>query len=208
MAMHPPCSVCYKRFEGLEELQSHQKQTLHLYCCECGLHFSKTTIHIEHVRKVRHAVQYHCCDCDRDYNSQQTLNNHCCDCDKVFRSRKSLDRHFAKKSHLLRVDKVFLHNCKKCTEKFPTKRALQKHKLKHRPLRHIPCPVSIACQKKFAAPSGLLSHLESGRCHSGMTREKMHQLVLAQDQNHHITNVEATGVASSVAQNSSWYFPL
>jgi hypothetical protein len=107
-----------------------------------------------------------------------------------------------------RACKILLYKCKKCKEKFASKGELRKHKLTHKPLRRISCPARIACKRKFAAPSSLLNHLESGCCHSGMTREKMLEMVLQHDQNRYITNVEASGVASPVMQESSRYFPV
>ncbi|KAB8297613.1 hypothetical protein EYC80_001421 [Monilinia laxa] len=57
--------------------------------------------------------------------------------------------------------------------------------------RNIPCPTGGKCNKKFAMPSALLNHLESGCCRSGMTRAKIHLLVFAHDPNRYITSVEA-----------------
>jgi len=205
--IHPSCVLCHKRFDWLEHLQSHKKETGHLYCSECDLYFISNRTHIVHVRVVQHTAQYHCCDCDRDYNSQKSLDNHCCDCDRVFRARKLLKRHFGEKpTHLSRVkDPSVLHKCKKCDEEFPTKEALRKHKkLKHKALRRIPCSNNTACTKKFITPAGLLNHLESGRCRSGMTQAKMHELVLAHDQSYHITDIGAM-LASSGVQESARY---
>ncbi|RAL67795.1 hypothetical protein DID88_008522 [Monilinia fructigena] len=69
--------------------------------------------------------------------------------------------------------------------------------------RNIPCPTGGKCNKKFAMPSALLNHLESGCCRSGMTRVKMHLLVFAHDPNRYITSVEAVkSIRSSNIQTS------
>jgi hypothetical protein len=57
----------------------------------------------------------------------------------------------------------------------------------------------------FITPSGMLDHIESGRCRSGMTRAKLHGLVLAHDQSHHITDMGVIDVANSIEQESSRY---
>lgn len=212
-AMHPPCGLCRERFDSLENLQSHQKVTGHLYCSECDLFFTTNKIHIRHARAVEHTAQYHCCDCDREYNSQRSLDTHCCDCDKVFPSRTSLNRHFKKdRTHRPRVKDVQVqnnenvpHKCCKSAEECPSKKASKKHRSKHSSLRRIPCPLSEACKRKFITPSGLIDHLESGGCHSGMTRAKMHELIFAHDQSHHITDIGAGGLTNSIEQESLRY---
>jgi len=75
--------------------------------------------------------------------------------------------------------------------------------LSHRPPRHIHCPTGGKCNKKFATPSALLNHLESGCCSSGMTRAKIHHLVLAHDSNRYITSVEAVEAIRSAEHTSA-----
>ncbi|KAH6680914.1 hypothetical protein B0J14DRAFT_579637 [Halenospora varia] len=197
--VHPKCKHCKKRLLGLEELRIHQQETGHFYCLECDIYFLGNDEHIAHVRNIQHTTQYHCCDCDREYTGQESLNHHCCDCDKVFISRRCLTKHFTKRTHIRnttilepQLDSNLSQKCEVCNEEFPSKKTLRKHlPSKHKAPRHIPCPVSGKCSKKFATPSALLNHLESGCCRSGMTRAKMAELVFAHDLNHYITSIDA-----------------
>lgn len=179
---HPQCKHCTSKFLGLEELRSHQQETSHLYCPECDIYFLENDNHVTHVRNLQHATQYHCCDCDREYGTQELLANHCCNCDIVLRSQKKAARHPAK--------------CPNLPQKCETGNE------KRKPSRHIPCPAGGKCSKKFATPSALLNHLESGCCRSGMTRATMAELVIANDTNRYITS---TDTAYSPAQESTRY---
>jgi Zinc finger, C2H2 type len=213
--VHPRCKLCKKRFLGLKELQNHQQETGHSYCRECGIYFLDNGKHITHVRNVQHAMQYHCCDCGREYTSQESLNNHCCECDKIFRYQRQLKKHLTKGNHIRNVTVPGLqpnadlqHKCEACDEIFRNKKSLRRHmSSKHKPPRHIPCPVGGKCSKKFATPPALLNHLESGRCSSGMTRAKMNELVFAHDPNRYITSIEAAMATSAPVQESVKYNP-
>lgn len=212
-ATHSTCGVCRQKFLGTKELQNHQLRTDHLRCPECDIIFDNRGDHKIHVRNVQHATEYRCCDCDRDYESQDSLDLHCCDCDRVFLSAMKLEEHFTNPSHIRKVEALAnataeekdrnlnatpLHKCQTCKEMFPSKQSLKKHRLsKHKPRRHIKCPVGVLCIKLFASPSALLSHLESGGCKGGMTRAKMTELVFAHDPNHYITSPDAVYVASA-----------
>ena len=50
---------------------------------------------------------------------------------------------------------------------------------------NLSCPVGKKCKVSFTSPSALIQHLESGECDSGITREKIYQLV----QNHDTDNL-------------------
>jgi uncharacterized Zn-finger protein len=125
------------------------------------------------------------------------LSYHCCDCDKVLQKQRFLRKH--REKHIRRVgdpvsgiSRNLPHMCNECDESFHHKKQLREHMSSHRPPRNIPCPTGGTCNKKFAIPSALLNHLESGCCSSGMTRAKMHQLLFAHDPNHYITSAEAS----------------
>jgi hypothetical protein len=97
------------------------------------------------------------------------------------------------------------HKCEQCDKEFPSKNSLNNHiSSKHKLPRHISCPLGGKCIKKFATPSALLNHLESGCCRSGMTRTKMTELVFAHDPNRYITSIDA---ASMLVQESARYLP-
>ena len=204
LEVHPSCKHCRTRFRVLDELRAHQAETGHLHCQECDIYFPNNGEHINHVRNSQHTTEYHCCDCDREYPGQDALNNHCCDCDKIFLTDKVLTKHFSKPVHIRKleslaagtqVDGKALPRCKKCNEEFGSKKILKKHvSAMHKSARNIPCPMGDQCIKKFASPSALLSHLESGGCRAGMTRAKLSELVFTHDLNHYITSPDAASM--------------
>jgi hypothetical protein len=136
----------------------------------------------------------------------------------VLRSKSKLQKHFASITHVplvrvprVRPDSEGRHKCKKCDERFPGKKALRLHmSSKH---YHIPCINGAACTRMFGTPSGLISHLESGACHSGMTRARMNELIFAHDKNRFITSTEPAKVneaaegTGTLAQKPSRYLP-
>ncbi|EKG09479.1 Zinc finger C2H2-type protein [Macrophomina phaseolina MS6] len=180
----------------MEILRKHQAETGHCFCSHCNVHFSNASQHLKHVRNVSHPTQYSCCDCGRDYPSDSYLERHCCQCDQVYRSRARLRRHFKScpnhrpRPQIARVEDPasLQHKCAKCDEKFATKKALKAHKRVHKPPRIIPCPTGDSCQKKFATPSALLNHLESGKCPSGLTRARLNAMVISNDTEGHIVD--------------------
>lgn len=194
---HPLCGHCNKRQVGRKELQSHQQATGHLCCRQCDIYFLDNSQYFTHVRNVQHTTQYHCCDCDREYGSQELLDNHCCNCDIAFSSQIYFRKHLRKctqvhnsalgaKAPDSKLNGSLLWACERCIEKFASRKILRKHlSSKHRDIR---CPVGAKCSKKFVTPSALLNHLESGHCRSGMTRAKMAELVIAHDPNCYITS--------------------
>ena len=84
--------------------------------------------------------------------------------------------------------------CSKCSRQFKNASALQQHVSSsvHRPLSKLRC-MTAPCRKMFSAPSGLLHHLESGSCLSGMDRMRFDRVVVAHDTHHLITQEEGSG---------------
>ena len=210
---HPKCKQCKERFPGRAELQNHQQITGHCYCRECDTYFPTLRKHLNHARETTHTTPYHCCDCGREYTNQETLSYHCCECDELLRTQILLQRHFSGKNHMRKVgipmsmsspmsSPNLANKCNMCVETFHNKKQLKRHMTSHRAPRNIPCLAGGDCRKKFAVASALLNHLESGCCRSGMTRAKMHQLVIAHDPNRYITSVEAVN-----SSHSSEYIP-
>ncbi|RDW68526.1 hypothetical protein BP5796_09183 [Coleophoma crateriformis] len=214
---HPRCASCKTNWLGPKQLEQHQKEEDHNYCSECDLCFERIQAHVQHVRTIEHASTCQCCDCGRQYPGQGSLDNHCCDCDRVFRGPQGLQFHFAgHKAHRPRVSVPRLDARQDGAEKTAgdsgrsgaaTKKSVKqkkqgkkKGKKKEKATKkNINCPASEQCTKKFARPSALISHLESGRCVSGMTREKLNTMVIDHDQNRLISAeiVEDSSVAVS-----------
>ena len=195
-ATHPQCPACLKRFQNALDEQLHRKKTGHCFCVDCNLSFTSWDSHVLHLRNINHSPQYICCDCDRDYPGSDCLKKHCCSCDTVYRSNSKLKQHFkAHPAHRLQPKAVrvepevnLTYKCSKCEKKFATKGDRKKHRATHKPPRTIPCPVGSQCTKKFATPSALINHLESGRCRAGMTRGTLNELVRRYDPEGYIVN--------------------
>lgn len=206
---HPRCSSCKKRFLGQKQLESHQREVGHSYCKEGNLCFSTSLIQLQHVRTVEHADVYQCCDCGRQYHGQSSLDIHCCDCDRVFEASQGLQSHFANhKAHkspttVPRVDHLqagsqkLIGGTRKATTSSPRKNSNKS--------RAITCPASAQCKKRFAKPSALISHLESGSCVSGWTRDKLNTMIIVHDQNRLIS---AENVTEPIIAPSSTQSPL
>lgn len=191
------CRQCKKKFSGVKALQNHQRSTEHCYCSQCEVYLMSMVKHIAHLRDGKHENLYHCCDCERGYSNQETLNYHCCDCDKGFRNSNALIDHINSKAHKHKVELLKLvieHKCKICKDTFDSKNALKKHNRSKHPVRQIRCPVGENCIKKFKTPSALMNHLESGSCSSGLTRSRIQQLVATHDPERYITSSEALNI--------------
>ena len=197
---HPECKQCENRFENSDALHAHQKSTGHCYCQECDQVFGSFRRHLMHFREVAHDSQYQCCDCKQDFVDQRSLTTHCCVCDRVFRTKTGLDAHIsASKLHKTRAQLFRFHEgpdyrnrCPVCKQGFATQELLSKHeKSNHKPHRVLPCPTNSKCGKKFATPSALFNHLESGHCKSRMNQQKLNELVVLHDHNNYITSKDA-----------------
>lgn len=163
------CNVCSSGFASIPLLQDHQRSSNHCFCRQCNRLFA-TASHLDrHLRFApAHTTQYHCCDCDRDFVNEQALS-----------------QHLQYKVHPPKVvsSKSNEYPCTKCDRKFKTKTALNHHltSLVHNPLSDIKCVASSDCAARFTSPSAMILHLESGKCSSRMTRERLNLLVQSND---------------------------
>lgn len=163
------CNTCSSGFASVPLLQDHQRSSNHCFCRQCNRLFT-TASHLDrHLRFApAHSMQYHCCDCDRDFVDEQALS-----------------QHLQFKIHPAKVDssKSNKYPCTKCDRKFKTKPALNQHlsSLVHNPLSDIKCVASSDCAARFTSPSAMILHLESGNCSSRMTRERLNFLIQSND---------------------------
>ena len=199
---HSNCNRCGQNFPASEILRAHKELTNHCYCRECHQIFRNVKLHLAHVREKRHKVQYECCDCGREYLDHESLTTHCCACDRVFHTKEILDQHsLTSIKHKARVARVKAeqrqkkrYECPTCDKGFGDHEALAQHERdKHNISKKLACP-STQCRKRFAQPSALLDHLESGKCKSKMNRQTLNQLVILHDTDHHITNKDAASM--------------
>ena len=123
-------------------------------------------------------MQFHYCGCDRDFVDEQALHQHLAD--KIHEPRTK------PKVSSFRISNLV---CEQCEREFRDEKRLEQHRLSavHNPLSNIKCIGDKRCKKQFTSPSAWLHHLESGACHSKMTREKLHSAVQSDDVNRLIT---------------------
>lgn len=193
------CSTCGKNFRIAEFLRQHQIATEHRYCSQCKIFFSDQQSLEQHKRLGSHLVsqgvqnqkkkssgatpEFHCCDCDRDFVNEQALTQHCD----------------------MKIHNTETRQCPKCKRIFQSQKSLQQHlaSLAHKPLSDIKCVASSDCKGRFSSPSGLVQHLESGMCCSGMTRKKLNELVQSNDVDRVISaGPQKKGLISSAPQDS------
>lgn len=163
------CNTCSSGFASIPLLQDHQRSSNHCFCRQCNRFFSTASHSDRHLRFApAHSTQYHCCDCDRDFINELALS-----------------QHLQYKIHPPKVDssKSNGNPCTKCDRKFKTKTALNQHltSLVHNPISDIKCVASSDCAARFTSPSAMILHLESGKCTSRMTRERLNLLVQSND---------------------------
>ncbi|KAF7945014.1 hypothetical protein EAE96_009797 [Botrytis aclada] len=152
----------------LEEMQSH----------DVGL-----------VRLLSLATQFRCCDCDRDFKSEVALTDHL-RFSYVHRPGKACKNKKNKKQQNQQDKGSPQTRCEKCNKTFTNRHALSSHlsSVRHHPLSDLKCLAGTKCKKRFNCPSGLLQHLESGRCMSGATKTKLNDAIAAKDTRRIITS--------------------
>lgn len=171
------CSMCGKNFNSAEALRQHQIASEHSYCNQCKIFFDDEESMKQHKRVRNHLVNPGAHD-QKKKSPGDTAEFHCCDCDRDFVSEQALNQH----SHT-EVRKTKSHPCPKCKRIFGSQSALSNHmaSLAHKPLSDVKCVASSDCKARFSSPSGLVHHLESGMCCSGMTRKRLNGLVQTND---------------------------
>ena len=193
----PTCDTCKELFPGQYALEQHQRARKHCYCQECTMIFETESAAVKHF-KTFHASQFRCCDCEQDFVSERALDQHlnskvhrripCQLCEQGFGKKPALDRHIVLEHHASVNPKRSLyfddeHACYICQRRFAQIKDLKQHlaSLKHHPLSDIKCIASDKCKHRFASPSALLQHLESGTCCSGIDRRTVNNFVREND---------------------------
>lgn len=110
--------------------------------------------------------QFRCCDCKRNFNTEQSLSQHLQD----------------SPAHPRKVSQKRT-GCNMCTKVFDSRAALEQHKasIRHQPLCHIKCLASGKCKKTFDCPSAQLHHLESGTCPSKIGKAQLNAAIIKND---------------------------
>ena len=190
------CPTCTEEFVGKKLLEAHQKLVQHCCCGTCTRVFSHDQALADH-RATVHTKQspvhlgffnnYEVRKAAQTSTQQKTTQFHCCDCNRDFSSESALRQHLANKKHVLptRLNRV----CEPCGRQFVNEKALSQHlsSLAHVPLCDIGCIGLQKCKRRFHCPSGLLHHLESGACRSGINRRTLNNVVCERDTDRVIT---------------------
>ncbi|CRG88446.1 hypothetical protein PISL3812_05476 [Talaromyces islandicus] len=96
-------------------------------------------------------------------------------------------------------------NCKQCGVAFEKQAEFDKHQksgLRNRTRDKMQC-ISEMCRRRFKSLSAVISHLQQGRCASGMTRQKINKLIQKHDTDGLIMEVSADDSVSSVTEDGS-----
>lgn len=172
------CKLCWK---DCFDIRSHAQTNDHLRgvkfnCRDCGIGLSGFQALKRHYDKSTCAgpptiSQYRCCDCDLDYSSLDALCLH-------------LEDENIHPPRAVKAVNLSLF-CGECDKEFKTQEGLKSHlatSIKHNPLcEPFRCIGGKGCRKLCYSPSQMLSHLESGTCKSGITWEKLDQLMIEND---------------------------
>lgn len=175
------CGWCGKTFERSDVFQDHAIATGHCFCSDCNLTFPSRESWKEHRKSAKHASEFKFCDCNRSFKDVHALVAHM----ESRVHKKPLKPKIARHGENRSISPSSSTMCAKCKRTFSSSESLQQHydSVKHKPLSHLGCPMGTECRGTFTSPSALLHHLESGKCSSGMQREKIFQLVKSCDLN-------------------------
>jgi hypothetical protein len=110
--------------------------------------------------------QFRCCDCKRDFNTEESLSQHLED--SPAHPRKTSQKRTG---------------CDMCRRTFHSRAALKQHKasIRHQPLCHIKCLASGKCKKRFDCLSAQLHHLDSGTCPSKKGKAQLNEVIEKND---------------------------
>lgn len=215
-AKYPSCPICKESFDSSDQLEGHQRATLHCYCAEHSLMFASAAQHRNHDRGLLHAT-FGCISCERTFHTDEGLLHHLSsvghsNVERVVQAQAAADARASSNTRagFATPDEEANLRCDDCLHRrrFKTVKALRQHKrsVKHNPLSDLRCPMSDQCTQVFTSPSALLFHLEGGRCKSGMTRAKVDMLVHQHDTGRQITasaNLLTVVAAAAAATTAS-----
>lgn len=185
----PFCKLCWRSelcWDIDRLFKAHYLDSVHLRgpvikCNDCCRWFSSKGARSRH-RSITGCAdppisQYHCCECDEDFDTQSGLTKH-------LRNKNIHPR-------VVIALVPYTGYCEECGKTFGSIKALRQHQTSgiHNPImQSMTCLGGKGCNKKFHAPSGMLAHLESGACASKLTQIMIDDLVIANDPTNIITD--------------------
>ena len=193
------CNYCYESFRWEENRDKHEKQKHWHHCQSCNWKF-------KFPRDLNsHVLQQHpkeCDICDKKFGQQSALDQHmntavghqnyCYQCKRAFINPNALKM----VSVIVRCGRSVPHSD---SEKKHLKSSVHKG-------RNVKCPW---CPDKFTNLTGVTLHLESGRCPSGIDRQKIDNYCRQVDRDHVFTNRQIEWPTSksyepAAATNNAW----
>ncbi|KAK5994034.1 hypothetical protein PT974_07474 [Cladobotryum mycophilum] len=143
------------------------------------------------------------CGCGRTFKNSTAVAQH---------RRDGADQHLRDKVH--KVGRPKGPYCEECKRRFKHENALQQHmdSVVHRPISRIQCIAQKdGCEAKFSCPSAMIHHLESGRCSSGLDRERLNSLIIKHDTDRAISGTDSvfqmlsgSALASGLTSPGAW----
>ena len=197
----PFCNRCNRSFKNNNALSQHIADSdKHHVCDDCNRDFAAYGALVQHYKNSpRHA---YCNACDELFDDFDDLDDHyeedhywCSDCREVrlsISSSRTFRAGCQQRPLLSSLPKFFCsaeslhnHNSDEHADRYctPCKILYQNHNnLRHHQRsqvhagRNIHCPMK-RCARSFVSRAGLVAHLESGACKSGMTRKMIDDIV-------------------------------
>ncbi|KAF8246307.1 hypothetical protein K440DRAFT_632318 [Wilcoxina mikolae CBS 423.85] len=157
-----------------------------LYCADNReSFFSKANFDAHQQKNHQVGMQYHCTDCATDFPSKCALKRH----------PKNDTAHGKRAMGIL---------CEPCGKTFASGSKYDAHLLTkgHRKAGKFKCFAYPECTRKFSTKGGMLSHLESGKCKSGLNRQKIDDVIRQHDTSNMILKVGA-GSSSQTIQDAA-----
>ncbi|KAL7920013.1 hypothetical protein ACQKWADRAFT_168102 [Trichoderma austrokoningii] len=216
--------TCGRRFSTEKHLRDHRSAVAQFICSKCNLCLRTRNKFKQHKdsssacgQKRLKDMVWRCTDCNITVADQAALRQHsisaghavdfyCCDCNQSFKCSAALNQHLRDKDHKKKKPQQEKehHRCEKCDRSFRNATALDQHLRStiHRPISNLTCLAGkicgVECNAHFKSPSAMVAHMESGSCQSGINRQKLNRLIVAQDTDRLITS------SSGICEHSGW----
>lgn len=155
-----PCDACGVQFPTQGALDKHRlSQHANFRCEQCSEAFVDQEALDNHFKSATHIPRHSCDKCSDHFPTQKALDKHsssqhgefrCDECDKNFANEVALNYHLESPRHIPQLP------CDACGDQFPTKKALDKHRL----AKHINLQCK-QCKVDFADQETLNNHLKS-----------------------------------------------
>ncbi|KAL2834791.1 hypothetical protein BJY01DRAFT_259377 [Aspergillus pseudoustus] len=161
------CTLCDRYFNSRTALFSRCRYTSqHDWCERCTRVFRSPAAKQAHIKAAWCHNICQVCDADLEtpterMNHIKTVHYYCQPCSRTFAQAETFQKHNVDVHHM----------CVHCKQSFKNENNLRMHKQKHLP-RNLFCYGTDCCYA-FKSFSGMLIHIESGNCMSGIDEEDL-----------------------------------